>query len=123
MDGIDIQSQKTNEQLYFEEEQEVANFLTCWDNDKDFQNQEIKQNQAKQNLDRESILDLATKKQKSSNPKKNIQQNEKSYDNIEINKNQYKIISENNDSIALNKSQVSMHDNYQNCMNDSITNA
>ena len=32
-------------------------------------------------------------------------------------------MSENNDSIALNKSQISMLDNYQNCMNDSITNA
>jgi|TARA_B110000285_G_scaffold231670_1_gene300909 hypothetical protein len=33
------------------------------------------------------------------------------------------MISENNDSIALNKSQVSMHDNYQNGLDDSITNA
>lgn len=124
MDGIDIQSQKTNEQLDQDDDKEYAHFLNCWDNDNDFQNEDQNLLYQRQRLDHESVLDFALKKQKQASCKKTeYKANEKSFDNIEVRKNKLKMISENNDSIALNKSQVSMHDNYQNGLDDSITNA
>ena len=123
-DGIDIQSQKTNEYLDQDENQEFAHFLTCWDNEYEFKNKDQNILYQRPGLEHESVLDFANnKKQKSTCKKTEYKTNEKSFDNIETKKNKTKMVSDNNDSIALNKSQVSMHDNYQNCMNDSITNA